>query len=150
MADFPRLEPGWRRLNDDFAWAAIYPPDPPDDGRALPYEPHVFAFCAIILVAYNSATDIGRAAHNHLIPVLRGTSPALENIEFDQDQVLPLELDDFRFTLLRTNAQVSANPKHMLIVLGINCVDDSIAGFDFKHRDRRCSPRREDFLAEGA
>jgi hypothetical protein len=146
MAVFPRLEPGWRRLNDDFAWAPVYPPDPAEGDAALPMAPYGFPFEVLILVCYKSNTDTGRAAHNHLLGVLQGEDRALRGLEVDRTMLLPLALDGFRFMLLHTNAEVPANPKHKAAVLGVNTIDSSIAGFDYKQLDKRCDPTRSEIL----
>ena len=146
MATFPRLDPGWRRLNRDLAWAAVYPPDRTEGDAPLPIDPFDFAFSVIILVCYKSDTDTGRAAHNNLLGVLSGEERALRGIEVDRGMLLPLTVEGLRFTLVHTNAQVPANPKHKAMVLGVNMADSSITGFDYKHRDPRCDPARSDFV----
>jgi hypothetical protein len=126
--DLTRLEQRWHVLNEHFAWAPLYPPEPPEDAPL--YE---LPFPVIVVVRSKSDSDTGRAAHNYLLGVLRGEVRDFEGRAFDvnEDELLDLPRN-FRFTLLRTNAEIPANPVHHMIAIGINPKAQLIAGFDYK------------------
>jgi|tagenome__1003787_1003787.scaffolds.fasta_scaffold20562579_2 hypothetical protein len=130
MADLTQLEQRWHVLNDDMAWAPLYPPPAPTD---LPlYE---IPFSVIIVVRSKSNTPTGRAAHNHLLGVLRGEERSTADLELNRDELLDIPAE-YGFTLLRTNAEIPANPIHHLFVFGVIDEARSVAGFDWKHDPR--------------
>jgi hypothetical protein len=128
--DLTQLEPRWHVLNEHLAWAPLYPPPPPED---LPlYE---IPFEVFILVRSKSDSPTGRAVHNWALGVLRGDERAIQGFEIDRKEVLEIP-SEFRFTLLRSNAEVPANPVHHLLMFGVNPAAQLVAGFDWKqHQD---------------
>jgi hypothetical protein len=117
----------WHELNDDFAWAPAALPEAPEK---LPlYE---LPFTAIIVVRSKSDSETGRAAHNHLLGVLRGEDRAIQGrFEVNRDELLDIP-SDFHFVLMRTNAEIPANPVHHSFALGVNPQAKLVAGFDYK------------------
>jgi hypothetical protein len=131
MPDLSQLESRWYVLNKDLAWAPLKPPAPPED---LPlYE---LPFSTIIIVRSKSDSPTGKAAHNHLLGVLRGDPESTEGLDINTDELLEIP-EDYRFTLLRTNAEVPANPIHHMFVIGVNTAAKTVAGFDYKQHRRR-------------
>jgi hypothetical protein len=124
--DLSQLEQKWHVLNQDLAWAPVYPPEPPEDAPL--YE---WPFEVIILVRSKSDSPTGHAVHNHLLGVLRGDRESTKGLELDPAELLDIPAD-FRFTLLRANAEVPANPVHHSFALAIHATAKIVAGFDYK------------------
>ena len=126
--DLTRLEQRWHVLNEHLAWAPLYAPEPPEQRELydLPCD-------VIILVRSKSDSDPGRAAHNYLLGVLRGEVRDFEGRAFELDERELLDIpSNYRFTLLRTNAEIPANPVHHLIAFCVISKAELIAGFDWK------------------
>jgi hypothetical protein len=128
VPDVSNLEQRWYVLNDDLAWAPLSAPRAPED---LPlYE---IPFSAFIIVRSKSDSPTGAAAHNHLLGVLRGDPEATRDLDINRDELLEIP-EDYRFVLLRANAEIPANPIHKLTVFGVKADAKLVAGFDYKQQ----------------
>jgi hypothetical protein len=124
--DLTKLEQRWHVLNEHLAWAPLYPPDPPQNAPL--YE---WPFDVIILVRSKSDSPTGHAVHNHLLGVLRGDAESTKDLEIDRGELLDIPAE-YRFTLVRTNAEIPANPVHNSFVGGVNEEAGIVAGFEYK------------------
>jgi hypothetical protein len=126
VTDLTNLESRWHVLNEHLAWAPLDVPPQPED---LPlYE---IPFSAFILVRCKSDSPTGEAFRNHILGVLRCDPDRIEGLGIDTNERLDIPAD-FRFVLLRTNAEVPANPIHHLMAFGVNEPAKLVAGFEYK------------------
>jgi hypothetical protein len=145
----------WRELHPHLAIAIIdnplddstQPPPPPPDRRDDP-RAGIFdsPFSAIVLVRVKSDSEIGRAAHNDMLGLIRGTrmpdearreleeAGPRERREDTFAQLRRLIPDDARFVLMRGNAEVPANPVRRMAVMGVVANPGLVLGFDYKDK----------------
>jgi hypothetical protein len=142
----------WRELHPHLAIAIVDNPvadrsQPPPPGRRDDPRFGIFdsPFSAIVLVRVKSDSEIGRAAHNDLLGLIRGTRMPdearreLEELprERREDtfaQLRRLIPEDSRFVLMRGNAEVPANPVRRMAVLGVVANPGLVLGFDYKDK----------------
>jgi hypothetical protein len=144
----------WRELHPHLAVAIIdnplpdrtQPPPPPPDRRDDPRS-GIFdsPFSAIVLVRVKSDSEVGRAAHNDMLGLIRGTRmPDEARRELEEGprerrddtfaELRRLIPDDARFVLMRGNAEVPANPVRRMAVLGVVRNPGLVLGFDYKDK----------------
>jgi hypothetical protein len=147
----------WRELHPHLAIAIVgnplndstQPPPPPPDRRDDPRS-GIFdsPFSALVVVRVKSDSNIGRAAHNDMLGLIRGTRvPAEAQRELDEvpskrredtfAELRELIPEDARFVLMRGNAEVPANPVRRMSVMGVVKNPGLVLGFDYKDKPDR-------------
>jgi hypothetical protein len=146
----------WRELHPHLAIAIIgkpiadrtaAPPPPPDRRDDPRFGIFDSPFSAIVLVRVKSDSEIGRAAHNDLLGLVRGTrmpDEARRELEESESlrarredtfaQLRELIPEDSRFVLMRGNAEVPANPVRRMAVLAVVANPGLVLGFDYKDK----------------
>jgi hypothetical protein len=152
MSDQQAVE--WRELHPHLAIAIVdelvndrtQPEPPSDDEKDDPrYGIFDFPFKALVIVRVKSDSNIGRAAHNDLLGLIRGTRvPDEAQRDFDDTpnqrrddtlgQLRKLIPDDAQFVLLRGNAEVPANPVRRTAALAVTNNPGLVLGFEYKDR----------------
>jgi hypothetical protein len=144
----------WRELHPHLAIAILdnplddstQPPPPPPDRKDDPRH-RIFEspFKAFVVVRVKSDSSIGRAAHNDLLGLIRGTRipddarDDLEKVPSKRREDTFAELrrlipEDARFMLLRGNAEVPANPVRRTAALAVVGNPGLVLGFDYKDK----------------
>jgi hypothetical protein len=146
----------WRELHPHLAIAIVgkpiadrtaAPPPPPDRRDDPRFGIFDSPFSAIVLVRVKSDSEIGRAAHNDLLGLIRGTrmpDEARRELEESESprarredtfaELRGLIPEDSRFVLMRGNAEVPANPVRRMAVLAVVANPGLVLGFDYKDK----------------